>query len=123
MIRVRRATTLAVATAIAAGGAAVVAQAGTVAPSSSQKAAIIKAFGDPAAASSCLTVRLSSSNKSYATVRPVLSTRCEKYAFNGVNVLERGAGNRWRVVFEGSSFPCPIAHVPVLVQRDLGICK
>ena len=41
----------------------------TVAPSAAQRAAIIKAFGDPPAASRCLTVRLAASNDSYATAR------------------------------------------------------
>jgi hypothetical protein len=95
----------------------------TVSATPAQKAAIIKAFGDPRAASSCLTVRLAASNHRYAIVRPRPGTRCLMWAFNGVNALKRVTANRWKIVFEGSSYPCPVAHIPRQVQRDLGICR
>ncbi len=94
----------------------------TVSPTPAQKAAIIKAFGDPASASACLTVRLAASDHNYATVRFRAGSSCQKWAFNGVNALKRSQGNHWRIVFEGSSYHCPIAHVPRSVQRDLRIC-
>jgi hypothetical protein len=53
----------------------------TVSATPAQKAAIIKAFGDPRAASSCLTVRLAASNHRYAIVRPRPATRCLMWAF------------------------------------------
>jgi hypothetical protein len=94
----------------------------TVAPTTAERAAIIKAFGDPPAAGSCLIVRLAASNRNYATVRFHAARRCTKYAFNGVNVLKRRTDDHWKVVFEGSSYRCPIARIPRQVQRDLGIC-
>lgn len=97
--------------------------AATVSATSTQKAAIVKAFGDPAAASPCLTVLLAASDRDYATIRPSHAKRCLKWAFNGVNALQRVRGNSWKVVFEGSSYRCPVAHVPRQVQRDLGICR
>lgn len=95
----------------------------TVSPTSAQKAAIIKAFGDPKSASSCLRVRLAASNHDYATVRPRTVRRCQRWAFDGVNALKRVRDNRWRIVFEGSAYRCPVAHIPRRVQRDLGICR
>lgn len=96
--------------------------AATVAPTTAQKAAIVKAFGDPASASSCLTVRIAASDHNWASVAYRRVGRCQKWAFDGVNALERVSGNRWKVMFEGSSYRCPVAHIPLGVQRDLGIC-
>jgi len=95
----------------------------TVSPTPAQKAAIIKAFGDPKAASSCLTVRLAASNHNYAAVRVRTVRSCQKWAFNGANALTRVKDNHWKVVFEGSAYHCPVAHIPRQVQRDLGICR
>jgi hypothetical protein len=110
-----------------AAGAAIalpaVALGATVSPTRSQKAAIIKAFGDPKSASSCLVVRLAASNRNYATVRFRRVNRCRRWAFNGRNALKRVTDNRWKVVFEGSDYRCPVAHVPRHVQRDLAICR
>ena len=100
-----------------------IAAAATVSPTPAQKAAIIKAFGDPKAASSCLTVGLATSNHNYAAIRSRTVTRCQKWAFNGVNALKRVKDNYWKVVFEGSAYHCPVAHIPRQVQRDLGICR
>jgi hypothetical protein len=110
---------LAVAAAIAVPAAALAA---TVAPTPAQKASVIKAFGDPRSASSCLTVRLAASNHNYASLRFRTVKRCQKWAFNGVNAFKRVRGRRWKVVFEGSAYRCPVAHIPRRVQRDLGIC-
>ncbi len=96
--------------------------AATVSPTRPQKAAIIKAFGDPKSASSCLTVRLAASNHIYATVRFRTVSSCRKWAFNGANALKRVRDRHWKVVFEGSAYRCPVAHIPRRVQRDLGIC-
>jgi hypothetical protein len=94
----------------------------TVAPSKAVHLQIIKAFGAPATASSCLITRLAAANQSYADVRFNVRKQCSKWAFNGVNVLERVNATRWRILFEGSSYKCPVAHVPAAVQRDLGVC-
>jgi hypothetical protein len=95
----------------------------TVSPTAAEKAAIIKAFGDPKSAAPCLSVRLAASDQDYATVRYRTVRSCRKWAFNGVNALKRGRGQRWKVVFEGSDYRCPLAHIPRQVQRDLGICR
>lgn len=99
------------------------AAAATISPSRAQKAAIIKAFGDPKSASSCLTVRLAASNHNYATVRFRKVRSCRKWAFNGLNALRRVRDAHWKVVFEASAFRCPVANIPRQVQRDLGICR
>jgi hypothetical protein len=94
----------------------------TVVPAPSERLAIIRGFGDPASASSCLVVRLAKSDRLYGEVRPRLSARCAHWAFNGVNVLERQSDGRWKVLFEGSSYHCPVARIPAGVQKDLGVC-
>jgi hypothetical protein len=94
----------------------------TVAPSAAQRAAILKAFGARRASWSCMTVRLAASNRSYATVHPSNSKSCRRWAFNGMNVLKHSSGTRWKVLFEGSAFACPLARIPRQVQRDLGVC-
>jgi len=100
-----------------------IAVAATVSPTPAQKAVIIKAFGDPKSAISCLTVRLAASNHNYATVRFRTVRSCRKWAFNGINALKRVKGRHWKVVFEGSAYRCPVAHIPRPVQRDLSICR
>ena len=99
-----------------------VAAGATVAPTTAQRSAIIRAFGDPAAAGSCLIVRLAASNHEYGDVRPRLTQACQRWAFNGTNVLKRGAAGRWSVLFEGSSYHCPVPRIPRQVQHDLGVC-
>lgn len=94
----------------------------TVAPTTAERAAILKAFGDPRAAGPCLIVRLAASNQNYATVRFRAMRRCERWAFNGVNVIKRRSHDHWKVVFEGSAYGCPVGRIPRQVQRDLGIC-
>jgi hypothetical protein len=94
----------------------------TVAPTPAQRAAILKAFGDPAAADGCLTVGLAAANHAYATVRYRTVKRCDRWAFNGVNILGRQRSGRWKVLFEGSSYSCPRPRIPRPVQRDLGVC-
>jgi hypothetical protein len=120
LINVRRISLICV---FALGLLTAVAVARTVAPSTADRAAIIKAFGDPPAASPCLSVRLAASGRSYATVRPSRAARCVRWAFDGTNVIRRVTPRRWRVVFEGSSYRCPLANIPRSVQRDLGVCQ
>ncbi|HEX4034102.1 MAG TPA: hypothetical protein VHX66_06645 [Solirubrobacteraceae bacterium] len=96
--------------------------AATVAPPPSERVAIIRGFGDPASASSCLVVRLAKSDRRYGEVRPRLSSRCARWAFNGVNVLQRQSDGRWKVLFEGSLYHCPVPRMPRGVQKDLGVC-
>lgn len=98
------------------------AAAATVAPTASERAAIIRAFGDPASAGSCLIVRLAQSDRSYGEVRPRLTANCARWAFNGVNVLKHERGGRWGVLFEGSGYHCPVPRIPRAVQKDLGVC-
>lgn len=103
--------------AVAAGAGAA-----TVAPTAAQRAGIVKAFGDPPQAWPCLTVRIAAANHNYASVRYKSSSTCMRWAFDGVNIIEHVRQNRWRVRFEGSSFACPLPHIPRSVQRDLGVC-
>ena len=103
---------------VLASGAA----AATVAPTRAERTAIIHAFGDPVAAAPCLIVRLAASNRAYGDVRFRPVQRCRRWAFNGTNLLERGGGGRWRVLFEGSSYRCPLPRIPRQVQHDLRVC-
>jgi hypothetical protein len=45
-----------------------------------------------------------------------------RWAFNGTNVLVRSGDGKWKVLFEGSSYHCPLPRIPRHVQRDLGVC-
>ena len=94
----------------------------TVPPTPAQRTAILKAFGDPAAAAPCLTTGLAASNHSYATVRYRRRTGCARWAFNGVNIISKRPSGRWKVLFEGSAYSCPRPGIPRPVQRDLGVC-
>jgi hypothetical protein len=94
----------------------------TTAPTAAERPAIIHAFGDPASAAPCLVVRLAASDPDYADVRFRTTQGCQRWAFNGTNVLERSRSGHWKVAFEGSSYPCPVPHIPRQVQRDLGVC-
>jgi hypothetical protein len=116
---------------IVAVGIAVIAPAGalgagtkpaTVAPTSAERAAILKAFGDPAAAAPCLIARLAVSNHNYGTVRFRAKKSCRQWAFDGKNVFKRGKHDHWSSAFEGSSYRCPLPRIPRQVQRDLGVC-
>ncbi len=108
---------LAVVLAFASGAAGA-----TVAPSAGERSAIIRAFGDPAAAAPCLIVRLAASDRGYGDVRARATQHCLRWAFDGTNVLKRGRAGRWTVQFEGSSYHCPLPRIPRAVQRDLGVC-
>jgi hypothetical protein len=122
-MRIKRLMTLLVATAVVAPAVALGASHGTIAPTHAQRAGILKAFGDPPAAAPCLNVRIAASNHNYGTVRFRTRRSCEKWLANGVSIFERGKHNLWRLVFAGSSYKCPIAHIPRSVQHDLGVCR
>ena len=94
----------------------------TIAPTKAQRAGILKAFGDPPAASPCLIVRIAASKHNYGTVRFSTTKKCLKWAADGVNILKHVNTNRWRILFEGSSYKCPLARIPRSVQPDLGVC-
>jgi hypothetical protein len=99
-----------------------VAAGATVAPTTVERSAIIRAFGDPGAAGSCLIVRLAASNHDYGDVRFRVTQSCQRWAFDGTNVLKRGSAGHWSLVFEGSSYHCPLPRIPRQVQRDLSVC-
>jgi hypothetical protein len=113
---------LAIAAVVPASALGAKAKPGTVAPTSAQRAAILKAFGDPGAAAPCLIIRLAASNSNYATVRFHFTKGCLRWAFNGENILKRGKHDHWSVAFEGSAYRCPLPRIPVHVQRQLGVC-
>ncbi|MGO9789168.1 MAG: hypothetical protein ACLP8S_06485 [Solirubrobacteraceae bacterium] len=69
-----------------------------------------------------MTVRIAAANHNYANVRFKTDTRCSGWAWDGVNVIEHVQQNQWRIRFEGSSYTCPLPHIPQPVQRDLGVC-
>jgi len=121
MIR-KTALVLALAAVVGPAAAALASGTHTVAAPAAQRTGMLKAFGDPAKADSCLSTRLAASNHSYGTIRPSTSKRCQKYAFDGVNVLQRTSGAHWKVRFEGSSYKCPLKRIPTAVQSDLGVC-
>ena len=95
----------------------------TAAPSAAERAAILKAFGDPGAPARCLFVGLAASDHAYATVRYRPVKNCGRWGFNGVNILARQRSGRWKVLFEGSAYSCPRPRIPRSVQRDLGVCR
>jgi hypothetical protein len=72
----------------------------------------------------CQVVTISTVNQRYgaATWPRRLSKSCRKVAANGVTIEHRTAAG-WRFVTVGSSFRCPIRHVPAAVARDLGVCR
>jgi hypothetical protein len=72
----------------------------------------------------CQVVTISTVNQRYAAVTwpRRLSKSCQKVAANGVIIEHRTAAG-WRFVTVGSSFRCPIKHVPAAVARDLGVCR
>jgi hypothetical protein len=70
-----------------------------------------------------MSVRLAASNRNYASVRPLRSTSCLRWEFNGMNVLKRTYGSHWKVLFAGSAYACPLPRIPRQVQRDLGVCR
>lgn len=84
--------------------------------------AILRAFGDPPSASSCLVVRLAASNRNYGTVRFRVRKSCERWAWNGIDVFKRGGHNHWHEVAAGSAYHCPLEKIPRRVQRDLDVC-
>lgn len=94
----------------------------TVAPTFAERAAILRAFGDPPTASPCLAPRLAASNRDYATVRFRTTKACRRWAFNGTNIFKRGKDDHWRLVGGGSAYHCPLPRIPAQVQRDLSVC-
>jgi len=111
-----------VAAAIAVAALPAMAAPPTTAPTSAQRAGVLKAFGDPKAAWPCLTVRVAAADHRFATVRFRRGSSCARWAFDGVNIAERGSAGVWKMAFEGSSFHCPLPRIPHVVQRQLGVC-
>lgn len=95
---------------------------GTIAPTSRERAAMLRAAGEPALADTCLIVRMAASDPNYGTITARSSTDCARWRSNGVSVYERAQHERWRLVFAGSAYKCPILDVPRSVQRDLDVC-
>jgi len=65
--------------AVLAAVLAAAAAAATVAPGHAERSAIIRAFGDPAAAAPCLIVRLAASDPDYADVRFRMTQACARW--------------------------------------------
>jgi hypothetical protein len=94
----------------------------TVAATPAERTAMLKAFGDRGPAWPCLSVRLAAADRDYGTVRVRARRGCRRWVFNGTNVLRRYRRGRWRVLFEGSAYRCPLPRIPLRVQRELGVC-
>lgn len=88
------------------------------------KTPLVKAAMGKKVPRQCAAVYISSKNRSWAAVtfapQHGWSSRCMKYAGDGVIVLHRVQGT-WHVATEGSSFSCPIPGVPAAVAHDLRI--
>jgi hypothetical protein len=73
----------------------------------------------------CTRVRVSTvvSNPSWASLSFKPGRKCERFAADGVAILEKRPGGRWKFVTAGSSFDCgPLyEQVPQTVVQDLRI--
>jgi len=87
-------------------------------------AAVVRQHQLSGAQAACQVVSISTVNQRYASLAwpRKLSRACQKVAANGVILEHRGARG-WQFVTVGSSFRCPIKHVPAAVARDLGVCS
>lgn len=94
----------------------------TVAATRAQRAGILTAFGAPKAEQPCVAVLIAAANANYGTIRFSAASRCQRWLANGVTVFHRVRANRWKMVFAGSAYRCPVTHLPGAVQRDLGVC-
>ena len=86
-------------------------------------AAIVRQGQLTKAQAACQKVTISTVNSSYATSTwpKKLSKACMQVAANGV-IIEHRTKRGWGLVADGSSFKCPIRHLPAAVARDLGVC-
>lgn len=95
-----------------------------IAVSGADKTPVVRAALGATVPRQCAAVYVSSVNGSWASAtfdpQHGWSARCSKFGSNGVVVLHRVHG-RWHMVTAGSSFTCPIRHVPAAVARDLRI--
>jgi hypothetical protein len=95
-----------------------------LAVSGPSKAPIVRAALGATVPRQCAAVYVSSVNGSWASAmfdpQHGWTARCSKFGSDGVVVLHRVHGH-WHMVTAGSSFTCPIRHVPAAVARDLRI--
>lgn len=85
-------------------------------PTPTERAAVAQAMLAPAR---CLTIRVATVRKGWASAAFRLAKgTCFRYAADGITVWHRHDGV-WRQRFSGSSWACPIRHVPEVVRRDL----
>jgi hypothetical protein len=114
---------LVIATALTIPLVAAVGAQGDRAANKDEKRAIARKMDTP---KRCLKVRVSTKTDrpKWASVRWRLrKPSCERWAADGVAVLKRKGGNRWRFVIAGSDFECQglWRQVPRRVARDLDI--
>jgi hypothetical protein len=89
------------------------------APTKAERAGIATAAKVPAG---CLKIRVSTVNARYAsTYRRNAKRGCKAYQADGVAVFKRRKSGSWKFVTAGSSFTCPVPHVPKRVAADLDI--
>lgn len=99
-----------------------------------QKRALMRASGDSRVPAHCITARISTADPSFAEVYFTglwgpgqrMPRGCERYAANGVSILQNRA-RRWHAVTAGSSFVtstgrCQVPHVPRSVVEDFRLC-
>ena len=92
----------------------------------SERAAVVasaKAAGDLSRSfpASCAKVLLAPSDRAWASLA-IRSSRCPRFAANGLAVFHHTRG-KWHFVTVGSSFEtCPPHGVPARVAHDLKLC-
>jgi hypothetical protein len=101
------------------GGLAVSSASASREPRATEKAALAQALRVPRR---CVAIRVATVRQGWAsvTLRSPLPRSCLKYAADGVNVM-RLRDDVWYRRFSGSSWACPIPHVPEDVRKDLGL--
>jgi hypothetical protein len=90
------------------------------APTHREAVAIARNFGR--IPPSCLEMRISTVNSSYAFAqfRAPPARSCRRYGFNGIAILRRHQ-RAWRSVFEASDYRCVQVPAPKRVKRDLRV--
>jgi hypothetical protein len=118
VVRTLRALTLLIAIMLLAVGVA----SGQRAPTKKEHRQVAKAMKFPA---HCTRVRVSTvvTSPKWASLSWKPGRGCKKFAADGVAILKKNPGAKWKFVTAGSSFDCgPLyAQVPQAVVTDLGI--
>jgi hypothetical protein len=109
---------LVVAAAVTLAGWRVLADRGSRGAAAAGPAGVAAAFRYPRR---CLSVTFSASDPSYARARLDRASPCWRYGAYGTAIFHRADGT-WRRVLDASSYACPVATLPALVQTELDVC-